>query len=127
MKLIERRRLNRFRKKNIENTMKDIKTLGELNANKHLEQISLAATQVDKSTMEALTKIPSLKKVFLWNSKVTIGDAAELKKKYPAIVWDLGYVPDAAERLKLTPPFPVDVEKIILDKGDNIVLKHPLQ
>ena len=102
------------------------KTLGELNANKHLEQISLATTQVDKSTMEALAKIPSLKKVFLWNSKVTIGDATELKKKYPAIVWDLGYVPDAAERLKLTPPFPVDVEKIILEKGDNIVLKHPL-
>ena len=111
---------------NLNGTSISGKTLGDLKANKHLEQISLATTQVDKSMIETLAKIPSLKRVFLWNSKVTSADATELKKKYPAIVWDLGYVPDAAERLKLTPPFPENVEKIILAKGENIVLKHPL-
>ena len=100
--------------------------LKNLIANKKLEQIAVANTKVGKSALEALAKSTSLKKVFLWSSKVTKDEVAELTKSYAAIHWDLGYVPDKSEILKLGVPYPTDKEKLILERGEEIVLKHPL-
>jgi hypothetical protein len=102
------------------------KNLGELKANKNLEQLSLASTTVDKSMLDALATLPSLKQVFLWNTKVTEADAAELRKKYPTVLWDLGYVPDKNEILKLTPPQFVDDDKRIYGPAELIAFKHPM-
>lgn len=97
-----------------------------LAANKKLEQVAVANTKVGKSSLEELGKISSLKKVFLWSAKVSKDEVEDIKKKYAAINWDLGYIPDKSEILKLSVPYPTDKEKLILDKGEEIVLKHPL-
>lgn len=100
--------------------------LKKLASNKKLEQVAVANTKVGKSALEELGKISTLKKVFLWSAKVSKDEVEDIKKKYAAINWDLGYIPDKSEILKLSVPYPTDKEKLILDKGEEIVLKHPL-
>ena len=102
------------------------KNLKNLSSNNKLEQLSIANTKVPTSALEELGKNPSLKKVFLWNAKVSKDDFEDIKKKYASITWDLGYIPDKSEILKLSVPYPTDKEKLILDKGEEIVLKHPM-
>lgn len=113
-------------KLNLNGTSISGKTLKSLIACTHLEQVSLASTTVEPADLKTIAQMPSLKKVFLWNTKVTEKDIANLSKEYPSVEWDLGYVPDKNELLKLTPPYPANRDKSILDPGESIVLKHPL-
>jgi hypothetical protein len=104
-------------------TGKDFSALSKL---KNLKQVSLTGTAVKKEELEKLALNTSLKKVFIWNTQVSDADIATLGKKYSGVQWDKGYVPDPAELLKLTPPYPQNRDKTILDPGESIVLKHPL-
>lgn len=97
-----------------------------LKSNTRLEEVQLANTLVDYNAAASLADVQSLKAVFLWNSKVTEKEAKTLQTRFPKIKWDIGYIPDEKELLKLTPPSPVNTEKMILDPGETITLKHPL-
>lgn len=99
------------------------KNLGLLKSNKHLEQVSLASTAVGYPMLDALGAFPSLKKVFLWNTSLTETEMAAIKKKFPKIHWDLGYIPDKNELLKLTKPRLLDEEKRIYAPGELIAFK----
>ncbi len=101
------------------------KNLNELVKNKNLQQLSLASTAVDVKVLDGLAK-SVVRTVYLWNTKITEQDLANLKKKMPSITWDLGYIPDKNELLKLTPPKPINTDRIILRKEEKIILKHPL-
>ncbi len=113
-------------KLNLNGTCITGKNLNVLTACKQLEQISLASTALKIEALKALAVIPSLKKVFLWNTQVTEKDIARLTSQYPGIKWDMGYIPDKNELLKLTPPYPANRDKAILEQGEVIFLKHPL-
>lgn len=102
------------------------KNFAKLAANKKLEQLSIANTKVGQAALAELGKLPSLKKVFLWNSHVSKEEIAALRKSYAGIQWDLGFIPDPSERLKLSIPYPADKEKTVVDRGEEIVLKHQL-
>jgi hypothetical protein len=113
-------------KLNLNGTAISGKNLKSLIACSHLEQVSFASTAIETADLQVIAKMPSLKKVFLWNTKVTEKDIVNLVKEYPSIGWDLGYIPDKNELLKLTPPYPANRDKSILEQGEAIVLKHPL-
>ena len=113
-------------KLNLNGTSITGKNLKSLIACSHLEQVSFASTAIATADLQAISQMPSLKKVFLWNTKVTEKDIANLNKEFPSIGWDLGYIPDKNELLKLTPPYPANRDKSILEPGESIVLKHPL-
>ena len=113
-------------KLNLNGTLISGKELSALKSNKKLESIYLANTSVGKNDLEVIGKLPSVKSVYLWNSKVTDKEAVALNQKYNQIKWDIGYVPDEKELLKLTPPSTVNAEKMILDPGELVQLKHPL-
>lgn len=113
-------------KLNLNGTAITGKNLAALKTNKNLSQISIAGTQVDSKAAAELSAIPSLKEVYLWNTKVNPDEAAQLRKSHASIKWDIGFIPDKAERLKLTAPYPVNRDKTILEPGELIALKHPL-
>ncbi|MFM1962944.1 MAG: hypothetical protein RLZZ172_1789, partial [Bacteroidota bacterium] len=113
-------------KLNLNGTSITGKNLNLLAACTQLEQISLASTAIKIDALNALAAMPSLKKVFLWNTGVTEKDVTNLTSQYPAIRWDMGYIPDKNELLKLTPPYPANRDKAILEQGELIFLKHPL-
>lgn len=108
---------------NLNGTAISGKNLGLLKSNKHLEQVSLASTAVGYAMLDALGTIPSLKKVFLWNTSITEPEMASISKKFPKIQWDLGYIPDKNELLKLTPPRLLDADKRIYAPGELIAFK----
>ena len=112
-------------KLNLNGTSITGKNLDELVKNKNLQQLSLASTVVNLSSLDGLAK-SAIKHVYLWNTKVTEQDLVSLKKKMPSIAWDLGYIPDKNELLKLTPPKPINTDRMILGKDEKIILKHPL-
>ena len=108
---------------NLNGTAISGKNLGLLKSNKHLEQVSLASTAVGYSMLDALGAIPSLKKVFLWNTSLTEPEMGTIRKKFPKIHWDLGYIPDKNELLKLTAPRLMDADKRIYAPGELIAFK----
>jgi len=108
---------------NLNGTAISGKNLSLLKSNKKLEQVSLASTAVGYAMLDALGSIPSLKKVFLWNTSLTAPDMDAIRKKFPKINWDLGYIPDKNELLKLTAPRLLDADKRIYAPGEFIAFK----
>ena len=108
---------------NLNGTAISGKNLGLLKSNKHLEQVSLASTAVGYAMLDALGAMPSLKKVFLWNTSLKPAEMDAIRKKFPKINWDLGYIPDKNELLKLTKPRLLDEEKRIYAPGELIAFK----
>jgi hypothetical protein len=113
-------------KLNLNGTLISGKQLSALKSNKKLSTIYLANTSVGMADVEALGSLPSVQSVYLWNSKVTDKAAMTLQQTFPQIKWNIGYVPDEKELLKLTPPSTANTEKMILDQGELVQLKHPL-
>jgi uncharacterized membrane protein len=103
------------------------KTLGELKPLSMLEYLSLTQTRVGLEELRSLKGIPSLKKVWIWNTAVDSADWILLKKEMPHIEWDFGTRMDEMERLKLTMPQPSDPDKMIFNSGEMLQLKHPLR
>lgn len=101
-------------------------TLAELQSCKNLARLSLANTKVAAKHLDILGKSSLLKKVFLWQTGVTGKEIDYLEQKFPQIHWDPGYLPDSAERLKLTPPQMLHPEKMIFASTESFALKHPL-
>lgn len=108
---------------NLNGTAISGKNLGLLKSNKHLEQVSLASTSVGYAMLDELGAIPSLKNVFLWNTSLKPAEMDAIRKKFPKINWDLGYIPDKNELLKLTKPRLLDEEKRIYAPGELIAFK----
>lgn len=108
---------------NLNGTAISGKNLGILKSNKHLEQVSLASTAVGYSMLDALGAISSLKKVFLWNTSLKTNEMDAIRKKFPKINWDLGYISDKNELLKLTSPRLLDADKRIYAPGELIAFK----
>ena len=102
------------------------KTISELQACQNLALLSLANTKVTAKDLESLGNLGKLEKVFLWQTGVSVREIDFLKKKFPRIHWDNGYIPDSGERLKLTPPQMLHPEKMIFASAEAFALKHPL-
>jgi hypothetical protein len=73
--------------------------------------------------LDALGAISSLKKVFLWNTSLKTNEMDAIRKKFPKINWDLGYISDKNELLKLTAPRLLDADKRIYAPGELIAFK----
>lgn len=87
-----------------------------------LQSIGLAGTKIDKRAIPLLATFPALREVFLWNTGISAADFPAIRKKYPAIRWNDGYIPSPDERLALSPPAFIDF-KPVMDRGDSIRLQ----
>ena len=112
-------------KLNLNSTQVTGKNLKEMIKLKHLNQLSLTGTAVDATFLNELTA-SNIKTVYLWNTKIKEQDLVVLKKSLPNVKWDLGYIPDKNEMLKLTPPKPTNTDQMIIGRNEAITLKHPL-
>jgi hypothetical protein len=103
-------------------TVKGIQALSVL---PELRSLSVAGTTLDGTAMSALKDFKKLKEIFVWNTLVTTGDITTLEKEFPGVAFNSGFIPDANERLRLTPPIPVN-DKTLLDEDEKIYLTHKL-
>ena len=99
-----------------------LKTLTSLT---NLRALSLSGTDVDASDLRKIGNIHTLREVYVWNTSVTRSDAEALREAFPAIRWEVGFVPDEDEILKLNPPM-LRNKGQILSRGEKVVLRHSL-
>jgi len=84
-----------------------------------LQSLSVAGTSLDSKAIEPIRNFKKLKEVFVWNTSIKLEDSP------PGIAFNTGFVPDANEKLRLTPPIPAP-DKTLLDLGEKISLSHKL-
>ena len=99
--------------------------LGELAALPHLRSLSVSGTQVSLTALRDLGKSKSLREVYIWNTPVSDQDLAGLRKDFPRINWDIGFIPDEKEVLKLSAPL-LKNKSHVLSPGEKVVLRHNL-
>ncbi|MDQ2656959.1 MAG: peptidylprolyl isomerase [Bacteroidota bacterium] len=90
-----------------------------------LRSLSLSGTDVSAGILRDLAKVTTLEEVYVWNTPVSANDIASLSKEFPRIRWDVGFVPDETEMLKLNPPM-LKNKSPLLATDENIVLRHNL-
>lgn len=88
----------------------------------NLRSLSLSGTTLDVESLQILKDSKKLKEVFIWNTPVVASNIQQLPSN---IQWNTGFVPDASERLRLTPPIPA-ADKTLLDVGETVSLTHKL-
>jgi len=65
----------------------DVKSLKSL---KHLQILNLVATQLTDNGLDELGQVKSLQKVYLWQSKVSLGKLKEMQLNFAKTEWNFG-------------------------------------
>jgi uncharacterized membrane protein len=110
---------------NVNNTKLTSAVVDELSSLPKLRKLSIAGTIIGPPALEKLSKSNTLQEVYVWNTPATAKDVDNLKAKFPHVNWNLGYIPDEKEKLKLTPPI-LQNENFLINTSDPIALKHNL-
>jgi hypothetical protein len=100
--------------------------LGNLDGNKQLKSLAIAGIPLKlEEAKNLISKIPSLREVFVWNTGLSAEEVVLLKKQFPKVRWEAGYVPKD-EKLQINPPILVN-ENFILRPNEQVVFKHTLK
>lgn len=100
-----------------------LEQLGGLNS---LEQLAISGTKTGRSSLtKLLPKLPALKQIHVWSTNLTAGDLDALRKQFPKVSFDAGYIPKE-ETLQINPPILVN-ENLILKPGEKLTFKHTLR
>lgn len=110
---------------NLNNTEITGSGFNELASLPRLRSLSLSGTNVSSEALRELGQLGGLKEVFIWNTNVQQTELDALSKEFPSIRWDLGYVSDANEVLKLNVPL-LKNKGQVLEQGEKVILKHNL-
>lgn len=112
-----------LRRLNLNFTTVPGKALTTLSKLPFLNHLSLSGVPVSKSDVEVLTRFPKLRSVYLWNAPIATTEMDAVRKKYPGIRFETGYMNDTAV-LKLTPPILETEERVINGLPLPLLLKH---
>jgi hypothetical protein len=98
-------------------------TLNELKKLEHLRELSLSGTAAKMAHIKSLQTIPSLKRVYIWNTGLSTEELATLKKGQK-ITFETGFRSDTLI-LALNPPIIV-TEKQLIAKDETVSMKHQI-
>ncbi|MFZ1456679.1 MAG: FN3 associated domain-containing protein [Saprospiraceae bacterium] len=87
----------------------------------HLEDLSLANTNVTKAIEPLFGNIKTLKQIFISDTKIPDQTVSEWQKKYPAITFNKLASEDL--KIKLSPPLMIN-ESYLVKSSEEIELKH---
>lgn len=100
--------------------------LEQLVACQNLKSLSISGNSIPYENIRStVAKMPSLKQVFIWNTTLKVDQIANLKKQFPRIVWEQGYIPKD-EKIQINPPILV-TENFILRPQEDLLFKHTLK
>ena len=90
-----------------------------------LRSLSVSGTAVSKDALIGLASANSLQEVFVWNTSVSAEDVSQLRKRFPDVRWNIGFVPDKDEILKLNIAMTGN-KGAVLDADERVILRHNL-
>ncbi|MEO5602773.1 MAG: FN3 associated domain-containing protein, partial [Cyclobacteriaceae bacterium] len=100
-------------------------SLKELASLTSLRSVALSGTDISATVLQDLGKNKTLREIFIWNTDVTEHDVENLKKTFPYIHWDIGYIPDENEILKLNVPM-LGNRSQVLNQDEEVAFRHNL-
>ena len=110
---------------NLNNTEIKGDGLKELVALPRLRSLSVSGTGVSTGVLRDLGASTTLKEVFVWNTSLGGKDLETLTREFPSIHWDIGYISDESEVLKLNVPM-LKNKTQVLSQEEKVVFKHNL-
>ncbi|MEX0312931.1 MAG: chitobiase/beta-hexosaminidase C-terminal domain-containing protein, partial [Allomuricauda sp.] len=90
---------------------------------KQLASLSLSGTSINDEVLEHLKSIPTLNEVYLWNTSITDSMLIAHKESMPEVNFELGFIPSAEDKSKLTPPV-LPKKKHYVTDNEKITLEH---
>ncbi len=104
-------------------TDKGLQKLAEL---PNLVELSISSTSISKNGLSQFLKhSKSIQKVFVWNTAIQDQEMTTLKKQFPKVYIEEGFV-SKNETLQINPPILVN-EKLILRPQEQLKFKHTLK
>ena len=91
----------------------------------NLRSLSVSGTRVSKQHLTGIADASKLEEVFIWNTSVSAADVENLNRDFPRVRWNVGFIPDEKEVLKLNAPL-VKNKGQVLDREEKVNLRHNL-
>ncbi len=101
------------------------KHLDALKSCEQLAEIALSNTPISFPSLQLLSDFVGLKKVYLWNTAITQKELIQLEQQMPQVAFELGFVPDEEEQLKLSMPI-LKNKSTVIDKNEKIILENKI-
>lgn len=98
----------------------------KLSGMKNLEMISVAGTDISGKGLTALLNNPSLKELYVWNSKIKPEEAAAAHKKFPLRIIDLGFEGADTMLIALNKPI-IKTNAAVFYDSILVELAHPIR
>ncbi|MCC6290045.1 MAG: chitobiase/beta-hexosaminidase C-terminal domain-containing protein [Chitinophagaceae bacterium] len=103
------------------------KGLDALTFLKHLHTLTLSGTKLSFNGLkEKVATLKNLKTLYVWNTGLTPGEIAQLKKDYKGISFIEGFKDDGKDTLKLNPP-QVKNSEMVFASTTPVQLFHPVR
>ena len=90
-----------------------------------LKELSLSGTAVDRQSLEKIAALPSMRSIYVWNTKPGSAEVAAIAKKFKMVTFETGYKDDGA-MTALTPPI-IQPATSVFEKDTQFVIKHPFK
>ncbi len=87
-----------------------------------LRSLSVVGSKLSSDDLRQLAGLESLREVKYWGTPISVVEAEQLRKDFPLVDWDAGYIPDENERLRLTPPALANEDEVLV-RGERVKLK----
>ncbi|HEX5025050.1 MAG TPA: c-type cytochrome domain-containing protein [Agriterribacter sp.] len=91
-----------------------------------LRELTLAGTGVTANALEKILPLPELKSVFIWDTKIDSMEVKPLRKKFPHVDIETGYVDKGDVILPLSPPI-IETKQGIFNNNATLEIKHPFK
>ena len=124
MKVI--RQLVNLQKLNLNYTDVTANGVEQLNTLQKLREITLSGTAVTAAALSKVLPLPELASVFVWDTKIDSVQLQPLKKKFPNVHIETGYVDKGDVIIALSPPV-IKTPQGIFNKTTTLEIKHPFK
>ena len=113
-------------KLNLNSTDITSKGLEQLKSLKNIKELSLSGTAVTKEAVEKMSALPKLNSLFIWNTKIDTLQVADLRKKFPKLYIENGFVDNPNFLSQLSAPM-IESKTGVFDTARFIKMKHPVK
>jgi hypothetical protein len=97
-----------------------------LNGISKLQDVSLSGTAITEKGLEQLARLPSLRIVYIWDTKIDSGYVTALQNRFKNVRVEMGYQEGRQTILALTPPI-IKKESGVFEENMEVELKHPFR
>ncbi len=98
--------------------------IGQLSSLKNLQSLALAGTAVTPTSLKKILSLPKLSSVFIWETRIDSAQVGSIRRLFPKLRIETGFVDNGREKIALSPPF-ISTPTGFFDTSMLVKIKHP--